>query len=173
MKGTILKSIKDLVVSTAGNEVWNEIIKTSGFEPNYLIRSTADIDDSIILNVIKNIEHKLNLTHDQLAELFGDYWVNEFAPRIYGAYYLGMKSAKDMLLKMDTIHERVTRDMENSKPPRFAYKWKDDKTLIIDYKSQRNLIDLFIGLIKGVGKHFNEVLKINKLSDQQVEVVFP
>lgn len=37
----------------------------------------------------------------------------------------------------------------------------------------RGLIDICIGLVKGVGKHFHEDLKVTKLSDDRIRVVFP
>lgn len=41
------------------------------------------------------------------------------------------------------------------------------------YKSQRGLIDIFIGLIKGVGKHYGENLQVHKVAPNKVEIVFP
>jgi len=40
------------------------------------------------------------------------------------------------------------------------------------YWSSRGLIDLFVGLIKGFGKYYNETLVIKKLSTTEVEIVF-
>lgn len=34
------------------------------------------------------------------------------------------------------------------------------------------MIDFACGLIKGVGKHFKENLKVTKLSENEVEIVF-
>jgi hypothetical protein len=41
------------------------------------------------------------------------------------------------------------------------------------YKSHRNLIDFLVGLIKGVGKFYKEDLKVTKLTNDKVEIVFP
>ena len=41
------------------------------------------------------------------------------------------------------------------------------------YHSPRNLVDFMVGLIKGVGKHFNEKLTVSKISSDSVRVVFP
>jgi len=50
---------------------------------------------------------------------------------------------------------------------------KNEKALIMKYKSQRGLIDFMIGLIKGVGKFYREDLGVTKLGNDQVEIVFP
>jgi hypothetical protein len=57
-------------------------------------------------------------------------------------------------------------------PPRFDYDWKNEKTLVITYKSPRGLVDFLIGLIHGVGKYFHEELMTTKLSADKVEVIF-
>ncbi len=77
-----------------------------------------------------------------------------------------------MLLKLDSIHTTVTKNIPNSRPPKFSYEWKDEKTLLMTYNSQRNLIDLFIGLAKGVGKYYRENLSIKKLSTNNIEITF-
>jgi hypothetical protein len=40
------------------------------------------------------------------------------------------------------------------------------------YKSKRKLIDFMVGLIKGVGKFYKENLKVKKISDDKVEIIF-
>ena len=83
------------------------------------------------------------------------------------------KTAKDFLLNMDKIHEATTRTVPDARPPKFQYKWKDDKTLIMIYNSQRNLMPFLLGLIKGVGKYYNTNLQVNQLSSKEVEIKFP
>jgi hypothetical protein len=63
--------------------------------------------------------------------------------------------------------------MKNAHPPRFDYTWKNEKTLIMHYKSQRGLIDFAVGLIKGVGKFYHENLRVAKVGSDQIEIVFP
>ena len=83
-----------------------------------------------------------------------------------------VNTAKDFLLKMDKAHFDSTKMLEGARPPRFDYEWVGPKTLIMHYKSQRGLIDIMVGLIKGVGKYFKENLQVRKLDDKRVEIVF-
>jgi len=41
------------------------------------------------------------------------------------------------------------------------------------YISKRRLIDLMVGLMNGVGKHFGEELLVRKLNKSKVEIKFP
>jgi len=138
-----------------------------------LILPISDIDDQVVMNVIKSTCDVLNLSLEQVADAFGDYWVNVYTQKIYRVHYLDCNTSKDFLLKMDYVHVMVTNNIPNARPPRFEYEWKDQKTLIMKYKSHRNLIDLLVGLIRGVGKFYKEDLKVTKLTNDKVEIVFP
>ena len=138
-----------------------------------MILPISDIDDQVVMNVIKSTCDVLNLSLEQVADAFGDYWVNVYTQKIYRVHYLDCNTSKDFLLKMDYVHVMVTNNIPNARPPRFEYEWKDQKTLIMKYKSHRNLIDFLVGLIKGVGKFYKEDLKVTKLTNDKVEIVFP
>jgi hypothetical protein len=115
----------------------------------------------------------LNISLVQAADAFGDYWSTVYAPKIYGAFYDTAKSAREFLLKMDDVHTIMTSTVSDAHPPRFEYEWKDDKTLIMKYKSRRGLIDFVVGLAKGVGKYYKEDLNATKLGDDRVKITFP
>jgi hypothetical protein len=109
---------------------------------------------------------------EQAAEAFGDYWVNVYAPNIYRTYFRTAKSAREFLLQMDRVHESVTMNIPNARPPRFSYEWPNDKTLIMKYISGRGMIDILAGCAKGVGKYFGEDVRVRKVGNDRIEVVF-
>ncbi len=172
MKGSVAKCLEDLVCEKFGKDKWNNILKGLGLSDETTFRPTQDVDDQAILKAIDLTCKELNITFQQAADAFGDYWVNVYAPKVYSIYYKGMNSAREFILKMDNVHETATRNIPNAHPPRFEYEWKDDKTLIIKYISKRNLIDIYIGLIKGIGKKFNETISISKIDSSKVKLVF-
>jgi len=172
MKGVIIKCLKDMVIDNFGSDKWIKIIEKSGLDPYMAVKTLDDIEDATALKIVDSACQILNISLPQAADAFGDYWVNVFAPKIYGIYYEGVDSAKEFILKMDELHVRATGHIINAKPPRFEYEWTNERTLLVTYKSHRGLIDFFVGLSKGVGKYFNEQLIIKKLSNKQVEIVF-
>ncbi len=172
MKGTIVKCLQGLVVDKFGKEQWEEICNRSGFPTKGLISLSADIEDATALELITNTCAVLDITLEQAADAFGDYWVNDYAVEIYKSIYGRFSSAREFILGMDDVHIQVTQSIENARPPRFDYEWKDDQTLVVTYKSQRGLIDVFAGLVRGLGKHFDEPLTVTKLSDDKVQVVW-
>lgn len=175
MKGVIACCLADLVQTKFGKDKWETILVKSGLNPTTKFLCTQDIPDEAIMSVVQNTCDVLGITLTQAADAFGDYWVNDFATKVYKAYYPFYpedKSAKGFLLNMDSVHKMVTRNVPNAHPPRFEYEWKSDNTLIMHYKSARGLVDFLVGLIKGVGRFYNEELNVTKLGPDKVEVVF-
>lgn len=172
MKGVIVMCLASLVTEKFGKPKWEATLEKAGLPRTTFFLATQDIEDAVAMKIIGSACEVLNITMEQAAMAFGDYWVNEFAVKIYQPFYRGPKSAKEFLLNLDKVHVVTTQTVANAHPPRFDYDWKDEKTLIMTYKSPRGLIDFFIGLAHGVGKHFNEELKITKLSSEKVEIIF-
>lgn len=171
MKGAIVDCIEELIKKKFGKENWETILKDSGLELTFYLASD-DIEDSKVFNIIHSICKINQMSLEQVFDAFGDYWVNEYAPKFYQFVYEECSNAKEFLLKMDQVHEEATSDLPNSNPPRFTYSWKNSNTLIMHYNSKRNLIDLMISLIKGVGKYYKENLKIRKIDEKKVEIQF-
>jgi len=172
MKGVIIKCLESLVCENFGKEKWEEICKKSGVDKFHIFVATEDVDDATALKILDNLCKVLNISFTQAADTFGDYWINFFAPKIYPLYFERSNSAKEFLLKMNEVHLQETKRFEGAHPPRFEYEWTSPKTLIMKYKSKRGLIDLMIGLIKGVGKYYKEDLIVNKLDNERVEIIF-
>ena len=172
MKGIIAICLKRLIKKEYGLDKWYDILEMSGFDKYQLIKAADNLDDTRFMDIIKSTCEILNITLEQAADAFGECWINEYAPEVYGVYYRDVKTAKEFILNMDKVHKSVVTNLENARPPSFEYEWKDDNTLHITYKSHRNLAVLMIGLLKGVGRYFNEDLEIRLLSDDKVEVFF-
>ncbi|MDW8290497.1 MAG: heme NO-binding domain-containing protein [Armatimonadota bacterium] len=173
MKGTIVIAVREMVQQHFGKEAWTKALLAAGIDKEPAIAPSSMIDDRVVMSVIQGICRTTGKSMQQFADMFGEYWVTQYAQRMYKSFFLGAQCAKDLLLKMDTVHVAVTRAFPGSTPPRFDYEWKNDNTLIMTYKSSRGLMDIFIGLIKGVGKHYGENLQVRKISPNQVEIVFP
>ncbi len=173
MKGVIVCCLAELIETKFGKEEWQNALENAGLPRTARFLVTQNIRDGAALKVIQSVCAELGLPLEQAANAFGEYWMNEYAPKIYETYYYGVDSAREFLLKMDAVHKRVTQSMPNAHPPRFDYAWKNEKVLVMTYKSQRGLIDFLVGLVRGVGKYFEEELEVKKTSDTTVEILFP
>lgn len=173
MKGTIVKCLKELVVNRFGAEKWAEICRLSDYPANQIINLSADVEDAKVMSLLGSTCTVLGITLEQAADAFGDYWVNDYAVVIYKHVYDKFGSAREFILGMDGVHVQVTKMVANASPPRFKYEFKDEKTLIMTYESQRGLILVLAGLIKGLGRFFKENLGVTRLDDRTLRIVFP
>jgi len=172
MKGVIALALKDMVKDNHGKNKWINILKNVGIDKEPIILPTTDLDDQLIIDVIKSTCKELDISLKQAADAFGNYWVNTYSQKLYGVYYQINKTARDFILSMDKVHQDTTQSIPDARPPQFDYEWDDDKTLIMKYISDRGLIDIMVGLIKGVGKFYNENLKVSKINNNRVKIIF-
>ncbi|MBL7111393.1 MAG: heme NO-binding domain-containing protein [Bacteroidales bacterium] len=164
--------LANLVTEEFGKNKWEDVLEKAGFPRTTFFLATQDVEDTVTMKVINSACEVLNISLLQAANAFGDFWMNNFAVKIYQPFYRGVTSAKDFLLSVDKIHVTATQTIPNAHPPRFDYEWKNEKTLIMTYKSPRGLIDFLVGLIHGVAKYYHEDLTITKLSSDKVEIIF-
>ena len=171
MKGVIPSCLGHLVMNKFGKDKWEAALKLAGLEKRSPFLATEDVPDETVLKVVDSVCKVLNISLEQAADAFGEYWVCTYASDIYKSYYQRAASAREFLLKMDEVHRITTGSIPNAQPPRFEYTWAGDKTLIMKYKSKRNLSVFMIGLVKGVGKYYKENLQVSKQGDD-VKIVF-
>ena len=162
-----------MTIAYFGQALWEETLENIGISKYTAFPVLADIDDLMVIKIVEELGHILDISSEQLADKFGDYWVNIYSQEAYSRYYFKYQCAMDFLLGMDKLHQQVTQQIKNAHPPRFGYQFAADNIMIMEYKSHRNLIDLMIGLIKGVGKYYHEELQITKLTANSVRIVFP
>ncbi len=174
MKGTITACLIELIGKKFGKDKWAAIVEDAklGEHAAEFRMSPVDIPDEQVSKLLASTCKVLGMTAEQVADAFGEYWCCHYAPRVYALVYTRFKSAREMILGMDKVHVETTVSIPDAHPPRFAYTWENPSTLIVEYKSRRNLIDLYVGLARGVGKYFREDLTVTKLSPVKVKIVF-
>ena len=171
MKGPIVCCLNEMAVEKFGIEVWQNVLEKSGFSKETAFKEIDDVPDGKFMEMVNNLCGYGNVGLDRVADAFGEYWAGTYAPRVYRCFFIGIKNAKDFLLRVDTVHDIMVRAI-NASPPKFSYEI-NEHSLIMTYKSNRNLIPFFRGLLKGVGKHFNEDLELLTISPNTIEIVFP
>ncbi len=174
MKATITNCLAELVETRFGKDKWNAILTHSGLQSqsSKFRLPPSDVPDDQVYKLLASTCKVLEITSQQAADAFGSYWCCTYAPRLYSPIVKQFKNAKDMILGLDNVHVMMTSTIQNAHPPRFDYNWERDNTLIINYQSSRNMIDIYIWLVKGVGEFYKEKLVVTKLSPQQVKIVF-
>jgi hypothetical protein len=161
MKGSIVKCMEEMVTESFGARKWVECMDRAGIPAarrHFTVLS--DVNDADVHAIMKGISGATSLSIDQVMDAFGEHWSTVFGPRVYSAYFSSAKNARELLLNLDHIHDVMTKSIKFAHPPRFTYEWKGEKCLIMHYNSTRGMVALMPGLIRGVGKYFNEKLTV-------------
>ena len=161
MKGTIVKCMEELVSKKFGARKWKESLEQAGIPGGRTFTALGDVDEIEFTRIMKGVVGIAFLSMEQAMEAFGEYWSTVYAPNVYHAYFSGAKSAREFLLNLDHIHEVMTKSIKFARPPRFRYEWKEENLLIMHYESSRGLVALMPGLIRGVGKYYQEKLIVS------------
>jgi hypothetical protein len=172
MKGTIINCLEELVTRKFGDKEWRLSLKFAGLPQSKIYSTFEDVPDSEMHSLLQAVSTAVDLPVDGVMEAFGEYWSTVYAPRVYAAYYVGPKNARDLLLRLDDIHTAMTRSIKSARPPRFRYEWHGDKHLIMHYESKRGLVALMAGLVRGVGKYYGEYLNVSIVGNA-VHIRFP
>ncbi|MFH0899590.1 MAG: heme NO-binding domain-containing protein [Pseudomonadota bacterium] len=172
MKGVIAIAVREMTQTQYGKEAWTAALKKAGIETEPLLLPVSDVSDEAVVSILGALSTTLGKSPIEIADVFGEYWVSTFAQRLYRSHFQGAATARELLLKMDNVHVVTTEEMPGARPPRFEYEWKDENTLLMKYRSHRGLIDLMAGLVRGVGKHYKENLKVRTVSNQTLEISF-
>jgi len=171
LKGCIVNCLKESIINNYGKNKWSEIVV--GINIPHIIIDTSNMDDSIFMEVANNTQSILNITYEKLYDIFAEHWIFSYAHKIGFAYFLNKySSSREALPEMDRIHKVVTINVLGSNPPSFKCTWLDNNILLIEYISDRNLIDLCIALIKAMSKYYKDNVEIEKLENNKLQIHF-
>jgi hypothetical protein len=174
MKATITNCLAELVETRFGKDKWDAILMDAGLQAQARTfrLPSSDVPDAQFAKLLASTCKIIDITPQKAADAFGSYWCCTYAPRIYAAIVKRFKNAREMILGMDNVHVTMTETIPNAHPPRFNYKWEGDSILFVQYTSSRSMIDIYVGLVKGVGEYYKEKLVVTKTSQHQVKIVF-
>ena len=172
MKGTVLICLKEVVLKVASEEIWRQALQAAHMDPYRIFHAAENVDEQETANLLGQICAICNITFAQAGDAFGDHWVTTYSQRTYKAYYAKHSNARDFLADINDMHERLTKAIPDARPPVFKMSWTTPRTLLMVYQSSRGLIDVAVGMVRALGKHYGTPLTVKKLSSTQLEVTF-
>jgi hypothetical protein len=151
---------------------WHEVLSQASLDPASLFTLNQDVDEQQAVALFHASETVLGLTWIELCDAFGHRWCISHAPKIYRSFYRKHKSAREFILGINDMHLRLTAAIPNARPPHFQVAEAGAKSLLVTYTSPRQLIDLAVGLARGIGEYYKEKLSVKKLSASQFLIDF-
>jgi len=164
MYGMMNEAIRTLVTREAGEEVWNQVLETSGVGDD-VFDCMEGYDDSITYSLVGATSEILGVPASDVLEMFGVYWATDVAPKGYGDYFNAFGNDFESFVEgLDEMHVRISEMLPNLAPPSFEINKLGDNHFEIHYESSRDgLAPLAIGTLKGVAKHFGGEAEITQI----------
>ncbi len=164
MYGMINKAIRTLVIREAGEEVWEQVLETSGIDED-IYGDLESYDDSVTFSLVGAVSETLDIPAADVLEMFGVYWATDVAPKGYGEYFESFgNDFKSFVEGLDEMHVRITEMLPSLVPPAFSIEELADDHFKIHYVSQRDgLAPLAVGMLKGVAQHFGGEADITQI----------
>jgi hypothetical protein len=172
MKGLVLDCLQDLVCGNFGESTWHEVLGQHGLPQDKRFARDDDVADELVMGLFSTTCELGGMTFEQACEVFGHFWVSRYIPKHFPELYAGVTSAQQLLLKLDAIHAEVRRRIPNALPPSHTCEWEGDQVLLMGYTSARPLMQLFIGSVRGVAKHFGQSLRATQVNNHLVRIEF-
>lgn len=158
MKGVVFNILEEFVEANLGKEGVAHVRKELSLKPFMAI---ANYPDEMVGQIVMVGSRATGLAPEDLVYAFGRFFANSpTLHKVYGQYFAAHKTAREMLLFTDELHERLTRSMPGATPPRFRYEQPAPDQLVMKYASKRNLCTLLRGIIHGVGDFYKEEVKV-------------
>jgi hypothetical protein len=160
MYGLVNKAVHDLVCSKFGEDTWRAIVARAGLDIESFV-SMQSYDDAITYKLVGAASEQLGLTPAQVLHTFGVYWTTYTAVEGYGD--LITSSGHDVvsfLENLDNMHTRVQLTFPELRPPSFQVERDDDGVLLHYISDREGLAPMVIGLLEGLGAHFNEEIEV-------------
>jgi hypothetical protein len=163
MHGIIFFELEKFVKKNYNLVTWQELLNKSGVE-NKVFDPTKPYSDEEALKLITTASAMTAIPVDTLLEKFGYFIVPDLF-KFFG--HMMKKEWKTLGLLEYTesvMHKAVRINNPGATPPTLVIK-RNRNEVTIHYNSKRQMVSLGVGIIKGIGDHFQENLQISVKKD--------
>jgi len=161
MKGIIFNLLEDVVVEIHGDAVWDALLDQSDLDGVYT--SLGSYDDAEIMGLVSAAGNALSLTDDEVLRWFGRRAIPGMAKR-WPAFFVAHQNTIPFLRTLNSvIHPEVRKLYAGAYCPHFDFTSPTDGSLLIGYRSPRQLCGLAHGFVLGAGDHYGEAVTVEHL----------
>lgn len=156
MTGIIFTEFLDMVRTRYGAPALEQLRLESPPEISLDYIADRSYSHREIVSLLELFAQQHSIELPRLLEEFGTYLFRSFS-RIYPELFEEVYNCFDFLEGIERqIHSSVRKRHPAARPPVISCQREGPNTLALLYRSDRNMIDLAIGLIKGALSYFEE-----------------
>ncbi len=170
MLGLIFNQLKNFVVTTFSENVWQNLLQECNIK-RQAYHDTIVYSDKELFCIVTEAVKVSGIPLPKLLEKFGEF----IAPSLIEQgkqWKLIPENWKsfDVIKNLFSIHKGVLMfSSQPSAPPDIHAAEISENELKVCYRSVKNLPELAIGVIKGVGKYYKETLEVEILVREGTE----
>ncbi|MFT4821566.1 MAG: hypothetical protein ACI9PN_002433 [Candidatus Azotimanducaceae bacterium] len=164
MYGLIHTALRQLVTERYSVEQWNQVLEIAELPFNAFL-STQSYDDAVTLNLVSAVSEVLETPIEQCLEIFGQFWLAEFAPQSYDMLLSAVGgSLFDFLDNLNNLHDRISTTFIGYGPPSFKLQRYSESEGMLEYRSARSgMVPFVVGLIRGMEDRFGVQITIKSV----------
>lgn len=162
MHGIILKGLKDFVTDEYDQETWNQICESADV-PRKLYVPVTDYPDEHLFALVEAAVELSGEDVPDLLQAFGQYVVPGLV-QTYGVHVDETWTGLDLVENVEEYIHRALRSKSVGEfdPPGIDARRVDDGTVLVEYDSDRQLCDVAMGLVQGIGEYYDEPLDVDE-----------
>lgn len=162
MKGIVFTELLKMIEEVFSLEMADKIINESNLPSKGIYTTVGTYDYKEIIELVSHLSQETGIPVPELEVTYGQYLFKSFTKH-YGSLMAEDYSFFTFLTSVnDVIHVDVKKLYPDAELPHLAYQQVNDKKLILDYRSSRNLSALAEGLIKGSAEYFGVNIKLSR-----------
>jgi len=154
MKGILPKLTQEFVQNEYGTTIYNAMNDAMG-HPVFL--PPGSYPDAVLHQMAEIVAGETASTPRDFFLKLGRYTVKGFY-RMYRRYFKN-ETLKEFYMRMNDVHDQLTKDAPGITPPTFTYEDKGGE-LFMNYRSHRGMFDYFEGILLGAAEFKGERVEI-------------
>lgn len=160
MHGRIFWELRAYTEATYGARSWTNLLKIAGVEEKvYLGKAYPDMEMATLIEAAATLAKK---SVPELLETFGEF-LSPHLLTIYGHLIKREWRTLEVIENAERVGHGTVRQQEPGvAPPFLRVKRLGREKVVLIYSSPRKLCALAVGMIKGLGKHFNEEVSVQQ-----------
>ena len=160
MKGIVFNLLADLVRRDFGDDAWDDLLDVAKASGSYT--SLGTYEDEEMYRLVAAASAALQRTPGDILRWYGRGAMPMLAQK-YPHFFAAPESTRPFLLTLNhIIHPEVRKLYPGAEVPEFAYPDSGADTLVMEYRSARQLCMLAEGFIAGAADHFGEDVAIEQ-----------
>lgn len=162
MKGMVFTEFLEWVDGRFSFEATELLIEMSELPSGGVYTAVGTYDAQEMMTLVGNLSGTVGVPVSDLLRQFGRHLFKRF-PSSFPAFFEGVSSTLEFLPRVnDYVHVEVRKLYPDAELPSFLCGTPDPGTLVMIYRSERNLADLAEGLILGCIDYFGESFVVRR-----------